>query len=138
MQSDHSDLEGVRVLVVEDDQASRYIVEVILAHYGAVVKAVGSAAEALAAIGQWLPDVLVSDISMPEEDGYGLIRKVRALDGIGGQIPALAFTALTGTDNRQRALAAGFQMHLAKPAEPFDLVKLVAKLSRTGSAGIAV
>ena len=102
--------------------------EVTLAHYGAVVRAVGSAAEGLAALGQWRPDVLVSDISMPHEDGYALIRKVRALDGPAGQIPALAFTALTGTENRQRALAAGFQMHLSKPADPFELVTLVARL----------
>jgi CheY-like chemotaxis protein len=121
-----SSLQGVQVLLIDDDETSRDLAEVILAHSGAVVRAVGSAAEALAAIGQWRPDVLVSDISMPEEDGYVLIRKVRALDG--PAIPALAFTALTGAENRQRALAAGFQMHLSKPADPFELVTLVARL----------
>ena len=124
-----SSLQGVQVLLIDDDETSRYLAEVILAHYGAVVRAVGSAAEALAAIGQWRPDVLVSDISMPHEDGYALIRQVRALDADqGGRTPALAFTALTGTENRQRALAAGFQMHLSKPADPFELVMLVARL----------
>jgi CheY-like chemotaxis protein len=123
-----SSLQGVQVLLTDDDETSRDLVEVILAHSGAVVRAVGSAAEALAAIGQWRPDVLVSDISMPQEDGYALIRKLGALDGPAGQIPALAFTALTGTENRQRALAAGFQMHLSKPADPFELVTLVARL----------
>ena len=138
LQSGRSDLQGVRVLVVDDDETSRYLVEVILAHYGAVVKAVSSAAEALAAIGQWRPNILVSDISMPEEDGYALIRQVRALDGPAGQIPALAFTALTGTEDRQRALAAGFHLHLSKPTDPFELVTLVANLSQTGIVGPAV
>jgi CheY-like chemotaxis protein len=124
------------VLVVEDDEASPYVLEVILAHYGAVVRAVGSAGEALAVIGQWQPDVLVSDIGMPDEDGYALIRKVRALEADqGGRTPALAFTALTGPEDRERALAAGFQTHLSKPAEPFKLVALVANLVQTGIGG---
>jgi CheY-like chemotaxis protein len=100
-----------------------------------VVRAVGSAAEALAVIRQWLPDVLVSDISMPDEDGYALIRQVRALEARqGGGTPALAFMALTGTEACQRALTAGFQIHLSKPAEPFELATLVANLSQTGEA----
>jgi CheY-like chemotaxis protein len=100
---------------------------------------VGSAAVALTVIGQWRPDVLVSDISMPGEDGYTLIRKVRALDAAqGGRIPALAFTALPGSENRERALAAGFQSYLSKPADPFDLVRIVAKLWEIGTVGPTV
>jgi CheY-like chemotaxis protein len=130
MSAKTSVLHGLRVLVVDDDEGSLYIVETILAHFGAVVRAVSSAAEALAAIGQWLPDVLVSDISMPEEDGYALIRQVRALEARqGGRTPALAFTAFTGTEDRERALAAGFQTHLAKPAHPQELAQVVAALS---------
>jgi CheY-like chemotaxis protein len=132
-------LQGVRVLVVDDDETTREIVEIILAHCGAVVRAVGSAAGALTAIEQWRPDVLVSDISMPGEDGYALVRKMRALDACqGGGIPALAFTALTGTEHRERAIAAGFQCHLSKPAEPVELVKLVAKLWEIGTVGPTV
>jgi CheY-like chemotaxis protein len=96
-------LQGVRLLVVDDEDIVRKLVKIILADYGAAVRAVGSAAEALAAIGQWRPDVLVSDISMPHEDGYRLICQVRALDADqGGRTPALAYTALTGTETRER------------------------------------
>jgi len=131
-------LQGVRVLVVDDNETVREIVKTMLAYYGAEVRAVDSVAGALTAIEQWRADVLVSDINMPEEDGYALIRKVRALDGPASDIPALAFTALAGTENRERALAAGFQSHLSKPADPCQLATLVANLSQNGIMGPTV
>ena len=124
-------LRGVRVLVVDDEADTRDVLSVIFGHYGAEVRAVASAAEALAAMDQWLPDVLVSDIGMPEDDGYALIRKVRALGTErGGNVPALALTAFSRTEDRKRALSAGFHKHLCKPADPAELVTAVASLSK--------
>jgi CheY-like chemotaxis protein len=95
-----------------------------------------STSDALLRFKHLRPDVIISDIGMPDEDGYALIRKVRALEADqGGRTPALAFTALTGPEDRERALAAGFQTHLSKPAEPFKLVALVANLVQTGIGG---
>jgi len=95
------------------------------------VRTAASAAEALEALRQSPPDVLVSDIGMPGEDGYSLIRKVRAREaGCGGCIPALALTAYGRAKDCQRALAAGFHTHLAKPAHPEELARVVAGLSQ--------
>ena len=123
-------LQGLNVLVVDDDPDARDLVEIILARQGAQVRKAASAAEALAALNQWPPDVLICDIGMPEEDGYSLIRKVRAREASrGGRIPALALTAWGRAEDRQRALAAGFHTHLAKPAHPEELARVVAGLS---------
>jgi CheY-like chemotaxis protein len=124
-------LRGVRVLVVDDEADARDLLTLIFTHYGAEVQAVASAAEALAAMDRWLPDVLVSDIGMPDDDGYTLIRKVRALDtDHGGNVPALALTAFSRSEDRKQALSAGFHGHLSKPADPVDLVTTVANLSK--------
>lgn len=89
----------------------------------------GSAGEALAALEEMRPDLLISDIGMPGEDGYGLIRKVRALPaGCGGKIPAIALTAYARTEDRLRALRAGYQMHISKPVELAELVAVMASL----------
>ena len=123
-------LQGVDVLVVDDDPDVRDLVQFILAQCGAQVRTAASAAEALEAISQALPDVLISDIGMPEEDGYSLIRKVRAREASRGRhIQALALTAWGSAEDRQRALAAGFQTHLAKPVQPETLARVVAGLS---------
>ena len=123
------DLAGVRVLVVEDEPDAREMVAVLLRHYGAEVRVAGSAAEAWGQLSAGeLPDVLISDLSMPEEDGYALIARVRALPA-GGQIPAVALTAHARAEDRQRALAAGFQEHLAKPVDPDELIRTVAGLT---------
>jgi len=123
-------LRGLNVLVVDDDPDARDLVEFILVRHGAQVHTAASAAEALEALSQSTPDVLVSDIGMPEEDGYSLIRKVRAREASrGGRIPALALTAYGRAEDRQRALAAGFHTHLAKPAHPEELAWVVAGLS---------
>jgi two-component system, chemotaxis family, CheB/CheR fusion protein len=121
---------GIRVLVVDDDADARELISTILAQCGAAVTAAASTQQALSALDRAPFDVLVSDIAMPEDDGYDLIRKVRARDaGRGGQIPALALTAYVGIEDRADALAAGYQQHAAKPIQPADLVAAVVTLA---------
>jgi putative addiction module CopG family antidote len=123
-------LNGLRVLVVDDEADGRDLVTFILQQHGAIVTATASVAEALSVLLQQMPHLLISDLGMPQEDGYSLIRKVRTLPAeSGGRIPALALTAYAKEEDRRRALLAGFQMHLSKPFEPDDLVIVVANLS---------
>lgn len=125
-------LRGVRVLVVDDDTDALQMISAVLRRSGAEVKACGSAGEALTALPQWLPDVLMSDIGMPHEDGYELIHKVRALTAEhGGRVPAAALTAYAREEDRKRAIAEGYQMHVAKPASSAELVAAVAALAKT-------
>jgi CheY-like chemotaxis protein len=129
-------LDGLRVLVVDDEADARELVMTILKQYGVEVTAVATARQALEVLQQSQPNVLVSDIGMPDEDGYALIRQVRALDAEqGGQIPAVALTAYARAEERIRALAAGFQLHIPKPVNPEELAAVVANLvGRTGKA----
>ncbi|WP_238845945.1 hybrid sensor histidine kinase/response regulator [Nostoc edaphicum] len=122
-------LNGIRVLVVDDDADSRDFVAFVLEQDGAFVIAVSSAYEALQTLAEVKLDVLVSDISMPDMDGYMLIHQVRNLiPEQGGQIPAIALTAFARNDDQQEALKAGFQMHLPKPLNPEELVAAIAQL----------
>jgi signal transduction histidine kinase len=125
-------LAGVRVLVVEDDEDTRELLVRALERGGAQVEEAGSVAEALAALDCRLPDVLVSDIGMPGEDGYSLIRKLRARER-GAELPAAALTAYARNEDRVQALQAGFNAHIAKPVDPTELVQIVARLA--GRAG---
>jgi hypothetical protein len=128
-------LAGIRVIVVDDEADSREFIVALLEQCGAQVTAVASAREAIEAVSQVKADVLVSDIGMPEEDGYSLIRKVRTLSAEqGGKIPAVALTAYARAEDRTRAIAEGFQMHIPKPVEPAELATVVASLAarRTG------
>jgi CheY-like chemotaxis protein len=120
-------LDGVQVLLTDDDHESIAVAEAILTSAGAQVRTCHSAAAAFDLLRQWRPDVLVSDIEMPNEDGYALIRKVRAL-GVndGGQTPAVALTAYGGPQDRLRCLTAGFNMHVPKPVDPGELTAIVA------------
>ena len=123
-------LDGLRLLIVDDEVDFRDLVTKMLGHYGAVVKAAASAGEALSYLENWKPDVLVADIGMPNEDGYGLIRKVRALSAErGGSTPAIALTAYTRAEDRQRALSAGYHIHLAKPITGTELAAAVANVA---------
>jgi hypothetical protein len=125
-------LSGIKVLVVDDDADSRDFVAFILEQDGACVFTVSSAFEALETLPQVKPDVLVSDISMPEMDGYMLIHQVRTwTPEKGGQIPAIALTAFARNNDQHKALKAGFQMHLSKPLNPEELVAAIAKLFET-------
>ncbi len=113
-----------------DDADTLGLLAMALAEDGAEVTAAASAKQALAALAWARPDVLVADIAMPDEDGYGLIAKVRRLETDGQRpLPAVALTAYAGAETRERALAAGFQAHVAKPVEPAALVALVARLA---------
>ncbi len=124
------DLTGVRVLVVDDEPDAREMMACALANCGTIVMTAGSSQEALEALSQTDVDVLLADIGMPVEDGYALIRKVRALPSRASSIPAAAVTAYAREDQRQQALAAGFQLHLAKPIDPPQLARAVAALLR--------
>ena len=120
-------LDGLRILVVDDEADARDLVTSILTRCGGEVRCSESAAEAIRAFREWNPDLLVSDIGMPIEDGYSLIRKLRRLRSKRAkQIPALALTAYATDEDRSLALSAGFQMHLAKPIEPKSLVTSIA------------
>jgi CheY-like chemotaxis protein len=126
-----SQLSGIKVLVVDDQEDVRLLVSFVLSTSGADVQECDSAAQALRAMTTWKPDVIVSDIAMPEHDGYWLIQHVRSLNTEnGGRTPALALTALTSAEDRSRAFSAGFQMHIGKPFLPDQVVLAVQKLAR--------
>lgn len=122
-------LAGVEALVVDDELDARDLIARILRQCGARVTVAASVREAMALIAAQTPDVLLSDIGMPGEDGYALIRQLRSLpQAHGGRIPAIALTAFARNEDRQRALDEGFQMHIAKPVEPAELTAAVAEL----------
>jgi CheY-like chemotaxis protein len=123
-------LRGLRVLVVDDETDGREMLRKVLIDCEAHVTTCASASEAFDLLQSYKPDVLVSDIGMPGEDGYTLIKRVRALQPeFGGQIPAIALTAYTRVEDRLQALAAGFQIHASKPVEPAELIVAVASLT---------
>ncbi|MGF1938481.1 MAG: PAS domain S-box protein [Nostoc sp. ChiQUE02] len=128
-QPESSLFSDTQVLVVDDEPDIRDLVTFILQDYGIEVTSVSSAQEALQALSESIPDVLISDIGMPKTDGYMLMREVRSRSPQqGGQVPAIALTAYAGEMNQQQALAAGFQMHISKPVDPDALVKAIADL----------
>jgi CheY-like chemotaxis protein len=122
-------LTGIKVLVVDDEEDTREMLAVVLKECEAEVRSAGSAAQALEILEQWIPDVTVSDIGMPHEDGYSLIKKIRERPvALGGGVPAVALTAYARFEDRMRALTTGFQMHVAKPIEPAELVMVIHSL----------
>ncbi len=123
-----ADLHGIKVLAVDDDPDSVGIVRRILERAGAEARTAGSMEDALAVLSEFTPDVLLSDIGMPIHDGFELIRRVRELPN-GRMIPAVALTALARSEDRTRALRAGFQMHVAKPIDASELVAVVRNLA---------
>jgi signal transduction histidine kinase len=123
-------LAGLRIVVADDEEDSREVIGFLLTQQGAIVTGAASAAEAFAAVKGHPPDVLLSDIEMPDENGYAFIGRVRALaPEEGGTVPAAAMTAHGSREDRDRALAAGFQRHLPKPFQPADLFALVGDLA---------
>lgn len=133
LESPVAPLEGVKVLVVDDEQDARELIRRILTGCRAEVRVAGSVAEALTALDEFRPDLLLSDIGMPERDGFDLIRQLRS-SGVNAQaLPAVALTAFARAEDRRRALLAGFQVHIAKPVDPAELVATIASLlGRTG------
>ncbi len=126
-----ADFSGLKILVVDDEADARALMRRLLEDSRATVLEASSAAEALALIRSARPAVLVSDIGMPGESGYGLIRQIRALPAeAGGATPAVALTAYARTEDRMQAVLAGFQHHVAKPVEPAELIAMVASLCR--------
>jgi PAS domain S-box-containing protein len=127
-------LDGLRLLVVDDDSDARKLLSLMLSQSGAEVVTVASAAEAIDSIERFTPDLLISDIEMPGEDGYSLIQKVRSLDAkLGSRIPAVALTAHARAEDHRRALSAGFQSHVAKPVTANDLIEVIAGLTGRSS-----
>lgn len=128
------DLAGIKVLVVDDEPDARELIKRVLGDCGAEVQMAGNAVDALRMVETERPHVLVSDIGMPDVDGYELLRRVRALgQSRGGSLPAIALTAFARSEDRTRALRAGFQVHVSKPVEPPELIATVA--STVGRAG---
>lgn len=128
-------LSGVKALVVDDEIDARELIERVLANAGAEVKTAGSVVAALETLQSWGPDVIVTDIGMPEQDGFDLLRQIRQ-DSQFGALPSIALTAFARSEDRQRALLAGFQQHLAKPVDAAELTVVVASLTgRLGSTG---
>ena len=123
------ELEELSVLVVDDEPDARDLIKAVLKDCGAKVTIAASASEALEHLAQNSFDVLITDIGMPEEDGYALIKKLRAHDGEQSKIPAVALTAYARAEDRVLALRSGFQMHIAKPVEPAELIAVVANLA---------
>jgi CheY-like chemotaxis protein len=124
----------VKVVVVDDDNDSLRLVQRLLMSHGAAVITANSAREAFDLLRECRPQVLVSDIGMPNEDGYDLMRNVRSLDTAeGGDTPAVALTAFARSEDRPRALLAGYHTHVVKPLDPSELITVVAALAgRTG------
>ena len=124
------DLTGVRVLAVDDEADARELIKRILCRCGASVETAGTGADALVCFAKNRPHVFITDIGMPGEDGYTLIRRLRLLSAEnGGNVPAIALTAFARSEDRRRAIMSGFQMHMAKPVEPAELIAMVASLA---------
>jgi PAS domain S-box-containing protein len=132
----NSELTGLRVVAVDDDAQARELIAAVLAHNGIQAEVVSSVTEALSAIRRVQPAVLISDIEMPDADGYMLIQEVRALNlESGGRTPAIALTAYARAEDRSRCLAAGFQLHLSKPIEANELVTAIISLANQRRKG---
>ena len=126
-------LNGVKVLLVEDDPDTREVLSLGLELAGARVQSVGAVSEALDAMHEGVPDVIVSDIGLPDEDGLSMMRRIRTLSPEeGGRVPAVAVTAYTLVDDVDEALRAGFQEHFRKPVETRELLERVAELAVAG------
>ena len=122
-------LEGIKVLVVDDEPDARDLLDFILQKAGATVELAASTGEALELLQISRPDLLVADIGMPGEDGYELIRKVRASSQQAvAQLPAMALTAYARAEERAQAFSAGFQSHMTKPVEPAELIATIARM----------
>ena len=127
-------LKGLRILAIDDEPDVRDMLQTLLQDCGANVLIASSAQEGLEALAAWKPHVLISDIGMPDEDGYSLIRKIRALTPEqGADVPAIALTGYVRVEERVRALEAGYQMFVPKPVETNELISIINDLCRTNN-----
>jgi CheY-like chemotaxis protein len=123
-------LAGMRALVIDDDPDARELLAAMLRVHGMVVSAAGSASEGMAALEREVPDIILSDLAMPDQDGYALIRSVRKLPAdSGGRVPAIAVTAYARPEDSARSLSSGFQAHMVKPIDLMELVSVVERLA---------
>jgi CheY-like chemotaxis protein len=133
------DLSHIRILFVDDDADMRDLMQVLFSESEAQVFVAASALEALQLFSELAPDILISDIGMPEMDGYSFIEQIRSVaPERGGQIPAIALTAYAGEYNQQKAIAAGFNHHLSKPIEPEHLIQTISKLLSSTTPNLTV
>jgi CheY-like chemotaxis protein len=124
-------LSGVHVLIIDDDAEARDLIRTVLRYCGALVSVAASAGEGLESLQRVRPDVIVCDIAMPQHDGYWFVRSLRALPPeAGGRLPVIAVTAHGATHGPDRTLPAGFQSHLRKPVDPWELCRVVASIMR--------
>jgi len=130
-QREDAALDGLRVLVVDDEPDNKDVVGTLLSSRGAEVRLAGSARQAVEMLREWKPDVLVTDIAMPDQDGYDLLASIRSQEGEPAEILAVALTAYASREDRIRLLSAGFQAHVAKPVDSMELTAVVASLGRT-------
>ncbi len=122
-------LSGMRVLVIDDDRDARELIHKVLAQHQAEIITAANAMEGLSILQSQMPDVVISDIGMPEKDGYQFIREVRRLPAIhGGETPAIALSAFAHSEDRTRAMMAGYQVHLSKPVESNELIASIDSL----------
>jgi CheY-like chemotaxis protein len=129
------DLQGIRVLVVEDEADARRLLSRVLGALNAEVAVAADAAKALLQLESFRPHVLLSDIGLPERDGYDLIREIRRMGYSFQDLPAIALTAFARTDDRDRALIAGYQAHIAKPVDPEKLATAIYQLAHGNTGG---
>jgi CheY-like chemotaxis protein len=120
-------IEGARVVIVDDDDAARNVITAALIKAGAEVRECANAHHAYDTVKQWQPDIVISDVAMPNEDGYSLIRRIR---DDGNAVPAVAITAYARPEDQARVRQAGFQKHVAKPFDPAELVQVIRELAR--------
>jgi CheY-like chemotaxis protein len=125
---DENALRGIRILTVDDDPYCRELLERTLSDVGATVLTSGSSREVLQKLEEFRPHLLISDVGMPEEDGFSLVRRLRSLDGWKARLPAIALTALSRPEDRERALEAGYDEHLGKPFDPGLLCMAISRL----------
>jgi CheY-like chemotaxis protein len=125
-----TNLSGIKVLVVDDEADARSLIERLLQECGATVTAASSASEAMEHVRRVKPDILISDIGMPKEDGYSLIQRIRQLEDETARIPAIALTAYARAEDREKAIQAGYQLHFSKPVEAMKLIAIVASLAK--------
>ncbi len=124
-------LSGVHVLIIDDDAEARDLIRTVLRYCGALVSVAASAGDGLQSLQRVLPDVIVCDIAMPQHDGYWFVRSLRTLPPeAGGRLPVIAVTAHGATHGPDRTLPAGFQSHLRKPVDPWELCRVVASMMR--------